>query len=492
MKLSAQHIFGAFLMACIGGLVALSFDYFIHNQTSTIQTSGNNIPGHLIHNTYATNQSIPPGTLNFSGIETDFTKAAEASIHSVVHVKTVFGDDKFSSESQLFDFFFGDGYKYSPDPVMASGSGVIVSPDGYIITNNHVIEHNKSIEVILNDKRTYKAELIGTDPTTDIAVLKIDDTNLPYMKYGNSDNLLIGEWVLAVGNPFNLTSTVTAGIVSAKARNINALNKRFAIEAFIQTDAAVNPGNSGGALVNQQGELIGINTAIASHTGYFAGYSFAVPINLAAKVVKDIMEYGMVQRAVLGVSILDIDAKLAKEYDIEKIEGVYVADVTDDGAAKEAGMKNGDIIVKINGKNVNNVAQLQEQIGKFRPGDKVDITVKRANKMLSLKAELKNKHGNTEIVNVNSETVLGAEFEKITPEDKLRYRIKQGVRIVEINDGKLKDAGLEKGFIITFINKEPIYEIKDIYAIIDSTDGGVYIEGRYPDGSKGYFAFGIK
>ena len=317
----------------------------------------------------------------------DFTQAAERSVEAVVHVKT-----KYYRQQQYVDpfyqFFFGRPKQSQQPSAMASGSGVILSNDGYIVTNNHVIEDANEIEVVLNDKRTFAAQLIGTDPNTDLALLKIEATNLPTIEIGNSDDLRVGEWVLAVGNPFNLTSTVTAGIVSAKARSINILNSDMKIESFIQTDAAVNPGNSGGALVNTRGELVGINTAIASQTGSYAGYAFAIPTAIMQKVVADLRQYGTVQRALLGIRMLDITQQVKDQLSLESMEGVYVGEVISGSAADKAGMKAGDVIVQVDGRPINASSQLQEQIGRKNPGDQITILVRRGHRSVSLQVTL--------------------------------------------------------------------------------------------------------
>lgn len=421
----------------------------------------------------------------------DFTYAAEKSVNAVVHVKTQYQQVVGGSYS-LYDFFFGErAYKYHESPVLNSGSGVIISDDGYIVTNNHVIESAEQIEITLNDKRTYKAELIGTDPTTDIALLKIDEEDLPYISYGDSEELKVGEWVLAVGNPFNLTSTVTAGIVSAKARNINILRNRLAIEAFIQTDAAVNPGNSGGALVNIEGKLIGINTAIASRTGSYTGYSFAVPVSIVQKVVADLKEFGRVQRAILGVTITDINAELAEELKIDRIEGIYVTSVTDNGAAKEAGIKEGDVIIKIGKSDVSDVPQLQEQISKYRPGDEVDVTLLRKGEEKTFLIKFRNMQGSTKLITNESLTLLGATFEKISAEEKRRLKITNGVKVAEPGNGKIGESGIREGFIITHVNRERIETFEDLQSVIQSVTGGVYVEGMYLNGMSAYYAFGM-
>ena len=317
----------------------------------------------------------------------DFTQAAERSVEAVVHVKT-----KYYRQQQYVDpfyqFFFGRPQQSQQPSAMASGSGVILSNDGYIVTNNLVIEDANEIEVVLNDKRTFAAQLIGTDPNTDLALLKIEATNLPTIEIGNSDDLRVGEWVLAVGNPFNLTSTVTAGIVSAKARSINILNSDMKIESFIQTDAAVNPGNSGGALVNTRGQLVGINTAIASQTGSYAGYAFAIPTAIMQKVVADLRQYGTVQRALLGIRMLDITQQVKDQLSLESMEGVYVGEVISGSAADKAGMKAGDVIVQVDGRPINASSQLQEQIGRKNPGDQIIILVRRGHRSVSLQVTL--------------------------------------------------------------------------------------------------------
>ncbi len=302
----------------------------------------------------------------------DFTYAAEKTINAVVHVKTTYNIRQQSSDP-LLEFFFGRPLQQQPLVQQASGSGVIISQDGYIVTNNHVIAKARDIQVVLNDKRTYSATLVGTDPNTDIALLKIEDTNLPWVEFGNSDSLRVGEWVLAIGNPFNLTSTVTAGIVSAKARNINIIDSDMKIESFIQTDAAVNPGNSGGALVNTHGQLVGINTAIASQTGSYTGYSFAVPITIVNKVVCDLKMYGTVQRGLMGIQIADITDEMKKTLNLTTMQGVYVGNVIQGSAAAKAGLQIGDVIISIDGRSISSTAELQETVGRHRPGDTIQV-----------------------------------------------------------------------------------------------------------------------
>ncbi len=438
-------------------------------------------------------QPIKYATLTTTG-ETglpDLTFAAEKSIHSVVHITTQsLRGGGWSSGNPFFDEFFGLRNQ-QPQIAEGFGSGVIISEDGFIVTNNHVIEKAQKIKVILNDKREFDARLVGTDPSTDIALLKVDTNNLPFLIYGNSDELKLGEWVLAVGNPFNPTSTVTAGIVSARARNLGINTEDLSIESFIQTDAAVNPGNSGGALVNQQGNLVGINTAIASRTGSFTGYSFAVPVSIVRKVVTDLKEFGEVQRALLGVKIGDVNADVAKNLNLDKVEGVYVGEVTENGAAREAGIKEGDVIIAIAGDKIGTTAELQEKISQFRPGDDLKVEVLRNGEKKQFTVTLRNKHGDTQIVRDNS-TILGAEFEMVSNREKEKLQIINGIRIKTLNKGKLKDAGLKEGFIITSVNKKPIYEVNDLKREIGNARGGILVEGIYPNGQMAYFVFGVE
>ncbi|MDX9883638.1 MAG: Do family serine endopeptidase [Prolixibacteraceae bacterium] len=421
----------------------------------------------------------------------DLSYAAETSVHAVVHIMVTQKGDYYAA-NPFYEWFFGDGYRQQEAPQrQGAGSGVIITQDGYIVTNNHVIEDADEIRVILNDKREFTGKLVGADPLTDIALIKIDEKELPHLRFGNSDALKLGQWVLAVGNPFNLTSTVTAGIVSAKGRNIGINPNRMGIEAFIQTDAAVNPGNSGGALVNMQAELVGINTAIASRTGSYTGYSFAVPANIVKKVVADLTEFGEVQRALMGVEISDVTAEIAEKYKLDKIEGVFVGAVNE-GGAKDAGIQAEDVIIGIDGVNVNTTAELQEQVGKHRPGDVINVVVKRDNKKKQYNVTLRNKHGNTEIVKKEGDGVFGAQLEVVSDKEKQRLRIRNGIKIIDLNEGKFKDAGIKKGFIITDVNKRPVYEVKDLKYIINNASGGILIEGIYPDGELAYYVFGIK
>lgn len=425
---------------------------------------------------------------NFAPIESiDFTEAAGKAVHSVVHIKTVYVEE---NQNPMYEFFFG---RSASQAYMASGSGVIISSDGYIVTNNHVIDQSNQIEVVLNDKRSFKAKIIGVDPNTDLALLKINANNLVKIPFGNSDNLKIGEWVLAIGNPFNLTSTVTAGIVSAKARNINVNNRSsYSIESFIQTDAAVNPGNSGGALVNTKGELVGINTAIFSKTGSYSGYSFAIPSSIVQKVVSDLMEYGVVQRALMGVSLLDVDANIANELGLKKIEGVFVSGLQKNGAALKAGIREGDILLKINKTDINKISEFQEQLSRYRPGDKVTVTVKRKGDIIKYDVVLQNQRGTTKPIETDVETVLGARFEQLNKAEKDYFGIDFGVKITELYPGKLMKAGVHEGYIILYINKQKIKSVDDIETVLKNATGGVFLKGIYPNGLIEYYAFGVE
>jgi serine protease Do len=431
----------------------------------------------------------------------DLTKAAEKSVHAVVHMTTkVKAQGNGMNENPLFDFFFGPkgynqprGNTQEPEYNVGAGSGVIISPEGYIVTNNHVIDEADHIEVILNDNRKFSAKVIGRDPNTDIALVKIEARDLSYLTWGNSETLKLGEWVLAVGNPFNLNSTVTAGIVSAKSRSIGIISGQIPLESFIQTDAAVNPGNSGGALVNAVGDLVGINAAIATRTGSYSGYSFAVPASIARKVVDDLKQFGEVQRALLGVEIKNIDDSLAKEKHFDKIEGVFVGKTTEEGAARQAGIKAGDVILSVNGNQVNTVAQLQEQIAKYRPGDKVMIDVKRDGNPKQFNVILRNTKGDTSIVK-ETFSILGAEFGPISNTDKERLKIDEGIQVVNITKGKLKEAGVKIGFIITDMNKTSISSVEDIKRVLSqaSNKKPILLEGVYPGGEWTYYVFKLE
>jgi Do/DeqQ family serine protease len=478
---------GFFLMAVLGGLISLGGYSLLQKNTGKLE--GVPQPSAPVHFTSMTESGVA---------YPDFTYAANISVHAVVHIKTEYAQ-KNSMYDNFFNFrdFFGDsGPNGQQGPIQGAGSGVIVAPDGYIVTNNHVVQDATKIQVVLNDKRSYDATVVGTDPSTDLAVIKINETNLPFLTYGNSDDLQIGEWVLAVGNPFNLTSTVTAGIVSAKARNIDILGNPdgTAIESFIQTDAAVNRGNSGGALVNTKGELVGINAAIASGNGFYAGYSFAIPVNIVKKVVSDLIDYKEVQRAFLGVSIREIDSQFAQEKGIKGLRGVYVADVNDGSAAKDAGIQKSDIITSINKTPVNSTSELLEQVSRYRPGEKIEVGISRDGTDKTFNVTLRNRDGNTSIVKSEQKDVmplLGAKMEVVPGDVKRKLGIDHGVQITSLGDGLLRDAGIREGYVITEIDKKPIASVADVNKILSSKNGGVLLEGVYPNRVRAYYGFGI-
>lgn len=481
-------------LGILGGLLPLGVYFlFVENHQSENKSSTQ------FNEVY----SAPVSNVNFNPLAgdnaIDFRQASAESIHSVVHVKTKVVRTMVHTDPFL-EFFYGPGAgRERKQYGEGSGSGVIVSDDGYIVTNNHVINNASEIEVVLNDNTSYKAEIVGTDPSTDLAVLKIDAENLSPMMFGNSDNVQVGQWVLAVGNPFNLNSTVTAGIVSAKARNINIIGSRdksiMPIESFIQTDAAVNPGNSGGALVNTNGELIGINTAIASQTGNYAGYAFAVPSRLVNKIMRDLIDYGMVQRAFLGVQISEVNQELVDEYNLPNTKGVYVAGVNDDSGAKKAKIKEGNVILKVGSREVNSPAQLQEEIGKRRPGDKVTLTVRDGDDISIKEVVLKNNEGNTELKSkseVEKYTALGASFTELTKEERDELNVDYGVKISAISAGKLKALGLTKGMIVTKVNNEKVLSVEQLTSYLKNNNNrGVLLEIMTESGRKDYVGFGL-
>lgn len=426
----------------------------------------------------------------------DLTGAAENSLHAVVHIKsTQLGKTQTVQQMpDLFDFFFGDGMgrqqQVRTQPRVGFGSGVIISEDGYIVTNNHVIDGADEIDVKLNDNREFKGKLIGTDPNTDLALVKIEGDDFPTIPVGDSDALKVGEWVLAVGNPFNLTSTVTAGIVSAKARTLGVYNG--GIESFIQTDAAINQGNSGGALVNARGELVGINAVLSSPTGAYAGYGFAIPTSIMTKVVDDLKEFGTVQRAILGISGYDLGDDRTKDKDLGTVEGVYVAEVTDGSGAKAAGIESGDVIVKIAGKKVHNMAELQENIAKHRPGDKVGVTIMRDKKEKDLNVTLKNMQGNTEVVKKFDLDMLGAAFQPISDDVKRHLGVSYGLQVTGVDKGKFADAGIKKGFVILKVNGHKITSEEDLAEVLkaanQSPERALFISGYYMSGRRANYA----
>lgn len=451
------------------------------------------------------------------GVETDFTKAAESTVNSVVCIKSYVdrsrqyggGNQGYYDPFGMFDFFFGPQQRpqqpqqKKSEPVQSGlGSGVILSQDGYIVTNNHVIDGADRLEVLLNDNSTYDARVIGTDESTDLALIKIDAKDLHAIKIGDSEALKLGEWVLAVGNPFGFNSTVTAGIVSAKARSLgNEGHKRnrMGIEAFIQTDAALNPGNSGGALVNLNGELVGINAAIYSNTGSYTGFSFAIPTTIAAKVIADLREYGTVQRAVLGITVADLTAELAKEKGITATKsGVLVASVSDRSTAKELGLKENDVIVAVNGVEIKNLPALHEQLAKYRPGEEISVSYYSDNKKVTKKAVLRNTQGDTGITRKGDFSEIGCAFMKVSESTLKQLGISNGVKVTGLKDGPFKDAGVREGFIIIEINDRPVKtsdDVEDIYNRVMKDDTNedklMVLKGVYSNGKKGYYAVNL-
>lgn len=418
----------------------------------------------------------------------EFTDAALKSTPAVVHIKS---PGKDNNNNELFDL-----------GSMSSGSGVIVSADGYIITNNHVVDGAKEVKVTLNDKRTYNAKVIGTDPSTDLAVVKIKEKELGSRKltaldYGNSDQVEVGQWVLAVGNPFNLTSTVTAGIVSAKGRNIDILEGTYSVESFIQTDAVVNPGNSGGALIDTDGNLIGINTAIITRSGRYEGYSFAVPVNLARKVANDLIEFGTVQRGFMGVTIKDITNQMFEDYKLSSMDGVYLDKINSGGAAEESGLKKGDIITYVNDVRVKSSPELQEQVALFRPGQKVKVIYLRSGKEFEIEVKLKNAINGTDIDIqpiksrfTKKETLLsemGIELRVLSDAEKRKMKVKRGIIVTSIKaPSVISKTNMEKGFVITSVNKKDVQSVDEFIDMVMDASGEVTLDGFYENYSGDY------
>jgi serine protease Do len=482
------------VVSALGSVIA--YQHYFPQSTAMVQTT---IPARLASMSLMNTSSAQP---------IDFRYAAAASTPCVVHVKSTFKAEKVAYQrspfpqdlfgNDFFQFFQGPNPYQRPQDQVATGSGVIVSADGYVVTNNHVVENANEIEVVMHNNKSYKAKIIGRDPDTDIALLKLDGSDFPSIEFANSDSVLVGEWVLAVGNPFNLASTVTAGIVSAKGRNLNMIGDgkeraSTAIESFIQTDAAVNPGNSGGALVNASGQLVGINTAIASPTGSYAGYSFAVPSNIVNKVIFDLKKFGVSQRGFLGVTIRTLDDKTAKDLGIDKSEGVYVDGVNKGSAGDEAGLKNKDVITRINGFTVNSSPELQEQVAKYRPGDKISVEFIRDGKVQQTTVQLKNKF-NTVAAVENSKDILndlGINVENLTAKEMSQLGVESGVKITDLKSGKLaQSTDIRKGFVITQIDDQPVRNVEDFINILKDKSGKVMVEGIYPNRKESYlYAF---
>lgn len=477
--MKGKKLISTLLIAIFGALTGL-FVYTRFLNPDKLSTRDEKADHGMVENVTYTSL-VPQAGVN------DFTFAADKTVHAVVHVKTK-ATLSSSFSNPLYEFFYGSE-AVRPREVRGYGSGVIVTADGYIVTNNHVIEEADEVEVTLNDKRTFAAEIVGRDPSTDIAVLKIKANDLPFIKFGDSDALRLGEWVLAVGNPFNLTSTVTAGIVSAIGRSLGLLDNQYRIESFIQTDAALNPGNSGGALVNVQGELVGITTAIISPSGAYAGNSFAVPTSIVKKVYEDIKQYGEVQRGLMGVNIVDVNEEIANEQNLKEISGVYIEDVTEDGAAKAAGLQPKDVIVAVNGEPVKTTADLQEKINRYRPGDKVNVTYLRKGREDNKTIVLRNIEGTTGVVapGALSTKVFGATFAPLTANEKARYNINSGVRITSISDGRFRDLGFSKGTVILSVNGQKVNSAADIRRVTGNETKLTSVEGFTSDGT--YFKY---
>jgi serine protease Do len=481
---SAMRKFGTLFLAAILGSVCTvgSYEWLNKDDNKVKIEYVTNVPSAKVgYTTNAKGEAVP----------LDFTTAAEKVMPAVVHINsTQEGRRTQNQPTDPFGQFFGPQIQQGPS--QSSGSGVIINADGYIVTNNHVVEGADVIEVSLYDNRTYKAEVIGTDPDTDIALIKINQKGLPALSFVDSDNAKVGEWVLAVGNPFNLNSTVTAGIISAKGRSINILSRNTeqgstAIESFIQTDAAINPGNSGGALVDLQGGLLGINTAIASPTGSYSGYGFAVPSDIVSKIVEDLLQFGIVQRGWLGVSIGSVNSQLVKEHDLSVNEGAYISNFAPNSSAKDAGLKEGDVVTKIDNTLIKSNTALIEYIGRHRPGDKLNVVVNRKGKELTFPVVLKNREGKTGNVKreeLDAVATLGMNLEDVDAKVLNKLEIKNGIRVAEVGNGKLaRYTDIKEGFIITKVNDTPVKSVKEFNEIIKKKNTGelIILSGTYED-----------
>jgi Do/DeqQ family serine protease len=481
--MKGKYLLGALFMALLGASIALfAYTRIVGKPTMVISKDSSGVEVQQAK-AFMTSLQMPEGQ------QIDFTYAAEQTVHAVVHVhtKTMMGQ----TDSPVMQFFYGDRYS-RPREVQGYGSGVIISADGYIITNNHVIENAESVDVTLNDNRTFTAQVVGRDPGSDIALLKVKADNLPFIKYGDSDQLRLGEWVLAVGNPFNIGTTVTAGIVSAKGRSLGLNEGDYKIESFIQTDAALNPGNSGGALVNTKGLLLGITSALISRTGDYAGNSFAIPVTIVKKVVDDLREFGQVQRALIGVNIKDVESGDAEKLKLSEVKGILVTRIIEDGSAQAAGMKENDVIIKFDSQPVNTVAELQENVGKHRPGDKASVTYLRSGKEITVPIVLKNVVGNTSVVTAETggAVVFGARLESLGSADKDSYNIDYGVKVKEISDGKFKDIGMSKGYIILSVNGKKVKSPAEVRQFSNNEKTLKSIGGIQPDGTILNYQFG--
>lgn len=492
-----------FISAMVALLVSIStfgiMEYFQSHNNRTFKIEHvNNTPGRSIGYTLDEKGNTVP---------LDFTEPAARVMDAVVHIKSTMAT-QVAGRSPFPDLFNDDFFRHfrfespqtpddgKPELQVGTGSGVIINRDGYIVTNNHVVADAQDVEVTLHDNRTFKAKVVGTDPSTDLALLQIKASDLPALQFVNSDDVKVGEWVLAVGNPFNLNSTVTAGIVSAKARNINILQEQYAVESFIQTDAAINPGNSGGALVNLEGGLIGINTAIASPTGAYSGYGFAIPSNIVGKVVEDLLNYGVVQRGVLGVMIRSVDGNLAREKGLDVNSGVFVDSLMAQSAAAEAGIQVGDVIQEVDGQVVKSSPELQERIARHRPGDEVAIKVDRKGKEKEFKVTLNNRNGNTKLVSreeAGPMAKLGATLETLDADTAKKLDIPGGVRVKNLESGLLRrQTQMHEGFIITKVDGKAVKTVEELTKALSGREGGVMLEGVYEDfPGTYYYAFGM-
>ena len=522
MKQTMKRIYGTLaLVALVSGVTGAVTFSFLHNHFATADNE------RTVNGQLSNSKSNDDGFMTLASKDDtprtqsyiDLTEAAEKGCAAVVYIKvtqngTTRIQEYYDPFDDMFSQFFGRGNggtqrrQIQTPKRQGAGSGVIISSDGYIVTNNHVVEGADDIEITLNDNREFKATVVGLDANTDLALLKIDGKDLPTLVIGDSDELKVGEWVLAVGNPFNLKSTVTAGIVSAKARKIAEGSRSGTgneIESYIQTDAAINAGNSGGALVNSRGELVGINAALYSQTGSFTGYGFAIPTTIMKKVVSDLKEYGAVQRALIGISGSDLSAYVDNQKaqdekwnkDFGTNEGVYVAEVADNGAAKEAGIKEGDVIVSVNDRKISKMSELQEVITRFSPGDKVTVGLLRDKKEKKVDVTLKNGQGNTKVVKAQNLSALGAEFKELTPDQKKSLNLSNGVQVSKINnDSPLRKMGVGNDFIIMLANNVKINTVADLErvykAACDSEANTLFVWGKYPSGRTGSYAIELE
>ena len=431
-------------------------------------------------------------TVNLSQTDyPDFTYAAESAVDAVVYVKVTIRQQQNYTVDPFFRFFFGDQATPQSREQQGSGSGVIIRPDGFIVTNNHVVDGATKVEVTLNNNKTYPATVIGTDPATDVAIIKIDAQGLPVVPFGDSDQLRLGQWVIAIGSPYDLRSTITAGIVSAKGRQMPHYNGEFKIASFIQTDAAVNPGNSGGALVNQKGELVGVNTAIISQTGSYTGYSFAIPSNIVRKIADDLIDFGSVKRAILGVTMSAITDEKAKELKLFSPNGVYIEEVLEGGAADKAGIRKGDVLVKVDSTAITSPSSLQEKVSSYNPGDKAAVTVIRGGDEKILEVTFQGTASETGTRDIDGSTAFyGSKIREASKETLAALGLKSGVEIVSVGPGKIQDAGVKDGFIILYVNDQPVSKAEDVINIVKKAKRAVYVEGVTSYGKAAYFAFG--